>query len=316
MALNRTYLNDDELDKQLAEEGYVVVPFLSPEEVETLKKAYLEAHPNQDVPFYATAHHQDSEFRKKMSEVISEVLRPHAENYFNNCDLLGASFIAKTKSDQSLLQPHQDWNIVDENEFRSFNLWVPLVDLTPENGAIEILPKSHEWIRGYRHSSIDCAYRMVHDLVWENMQPLYLKAGEALIYDHSMLHASKANTTDEPRIACASGLMPSEAQMFFYWNNNGTIEQYESHTEFFMTQNIFEGPSGLKKVANLEYEFPTVEVEQFYQFIGKEIPKSEPTEEFLNETNSIEEEDPRPFWKVYTPVNVLKEIHYRLTSKN
>jgi hypothetical protein len=309
----RTYLNNPELDRQLAEEGFVVVPFLNASEVQVLIKVYSDAHSEQQVPFYATAHHHDSEFRKKMSKAISEVMKPHAEKFFVQCDLLGASFIVKAPKAESSLQPHQDWNIVDETEFRSFNVWIPLVDLNEQNGAIEVLPKSHNWLRGFRHSSIDCAYREVHDLVWENMKPLYLKAGEALIYDHALLHASKANQSSEDRMAVASGVMPSEAAMYFYWNNNGTIEQYESNTEFFMTENIFAGPGDLKKLADLEYGFPSVSVEKFYSLLGKEMPKQ--AEAVQPNIAVSESESALPFWKVYTPANILREIHYRLTSK-
>jgi len=152
-------------------------------------------------------------------------------------------------------------------------------------------------------------------LVWENMKPLYLKAGEALIYDHALLHASKANNSDENRMAVASGVMPSDAQMYFYWNNNGTIEQYESNTDFFMTQNIFEGPTGLKKVAELEYDFPVIEEEEFYHFIGKEPPVKEIETHEVSEKITSKKEN-KPLWKVYTPINILREIHYRLTSEN
>lgn len=315
MESQRQYLKDSQLDKQLAEEGFVVIPFLSGDEVESLKKVFEDAHPEQVQPFYASGHHHDPDFRKEMSSAISEVFQPHFEEVFNQCNLLGASFISKSKDDASKLQPHQDWNIVDETEFRSFNLWVPLVDLSEENGAIEVLPKSHEWIRGYRHSSIDCAYRKVHELVWENMKPLYMKSGEALIYDHSLLHASKANKTDEKRTACASGVMPKEAQIYFYWNNNGTVEQYESNVEFFMTQNIFEGPNELEKVAELEYDFLTVEESDFYRFIGKEMPKSEPIIE-KGLVHSEQETNSRSFWQIYTPMNIFREIHYRINSGN
>ena len=310
---NRKYLIDPVLDRQLAEDGFVVVPFLDAIEIEALKKVYAEDHTVEQVPFYATAHHQDSEFRKKMSEAITSVLKPHSERVFVDCDLLGASFIVKAPKAESSLQPHQDWNIVDETEFRSFNVWIPLVDLNEQNGAIEVLPKSHNWLRGYRHSSIPCAYQQVHDLAWENMKPLYMKAGEALIYDHALLHASKANDSDGNRIAVASGVKPNEAAMYFYWNNEGTIEQYDSNTEFFMTENIFEGPGSLHKVADLRYEFPSVSAEKFYSLIGKEMPRkvaiaeSGPTEETVEQS--------QPFWKVYTPGNILREIHYRLTSK-
>lgn len=308
----RQYLNSVELDKQLREQGYVVVPLLDAAEVEALRNIYEEAHPTQTVPFYATAHHEDTGFRKKMSsDILGSILNPVNE-IFNNCTLLGGSFIVKAQNEQSSLEPHQDWNIVDEREFRSFNIWIPLVDLNDNNGAIEVLPKSHDWVRGVRHSSIPCAYQNVHHLVWENMKVLHLKAGEALIYDHSLLHASKANNSEDPRIACASGIIPSEAEMYFYWNNNQTIEKYESNAEYFMTQNIFTSPIGLKKVEEFQYDFPTVSDTQFYEFSGIEQPIQNSESELPTEPMPIEEK--LPFWKVYTPLNILKEINYRMGS--
>lgn len=310
----RAYLKDADLDRQLADEGFVVIPFLDEAEIVRLKEVYREAHSEEQVPFYATAHHQDPEFRKKMSNAISAVLKPHAERVFLNCDLLGASFIVKAPKAESSLQPHQDWNIVDETEFRSFNVWIPLVDLNEQNGAIEVLPKSHNWLRGYRHSSINCAYREVHGLVWENMKPLYMNAGQALIYDHSLLHASKANHSSENRIAVASGVKPNEAQMYFYWNNHGMLEQYESNTEFFMTENIFEGPGKLKKVAQFGYDFPVVTTEQFHAWNGTKATVVQ--EEILSAPKAVSEAEPcEPFWKVYTPMNIIREINYRLSSK-
>jgi hypothetical protein len=146
------------------------------------------------------------------------------------------------------------------------------------------------------------------------MKPLYMKAGEALIYDHSLLHASKANNSDSRRIACASGVIPNEAQMFFYWNNNGTIERYESNPEYFMAENIFTEPVGLPKVDSFEYDFPSVDEKQFYELAGLEMPVAELIE-LETAVQSINCSTKKlPFWKVYTPLNILKEIHYRLTS--
>jgi hypothetical protein len=308
----RHYLNNTELNAQLIEQGYVVVPLLNADEVRTLSNIYSEAHPKETIPFYATAHHENTEFRKEMSSaIIGSILNP-VDKLFNNCTLLGGSFIVKSQNDQSSLEPHQDWNIVDERDFRSFNIWVPLVDLNDKNGAIEVLPKSHDWVRGIRHASIPCTYQSVHHLVWENMKVLHMKAGEALIYDHSLLHASKANETDEPRVACASGVIPNEAQMFFYWNNNQKIEKYESNADYFMTENIFTAPSSLRKVDELNYDFPSVSESQFYELSGIDPPIQDLKPVPQNESESVVYR--LPFWKVYTPFNILKEINYRLGS--
>ncbi|MGB1318954.1 MAG: hypothetical protein ACPG5W_12130, partial [Flavobacteriales bacterium] len=67
MRTSRQYLNDTELDAQLAEQGFVVVPMLSSDEVESLRNTFLSAHQNGTEAFYATSHHQSTEFRKSMS---------------------------------------------------------------------------------------------------------------------------------------------------------------------------------------------------------------------------------------------------------
>lgn len=82
-----------------------------------------------------------------------------------------------------------------------------------------------------------------------------------------------------------------------------------------MTQNIFQKPTSLQKVADLQYDFPTLEVEQLYSFLGKDLPEEDPSvTESEAPTPVVETET--PFWKVYTPMNILREIHYRITSKS
>jgi hypothetical protein len=216
--------------------------------------------------------------------------------------------IVKGTHNKYLLQPHQDWNIVDESMFRSFNVWIPLVDLNQENGAIMVMPGSHNWIDTYRHSSIPCAFSQVHSLLLEKMQTLYLKAGEALIYDHALIHASHENRSGEVRVACASGIKPKEAEMLFYWNNNGIIEEYKSNADFFMTENVFAGPGSLEKKKTVKYDFKSVSVDEFYTLSGIAVPQKDEPE------LKVERIEGRlPFWKVYTPMNILREIKFRIT---
>jgi hypothetical protein len=201
---------------------------------------------------YATAHVSDIEFRIKMNEFIKEKFQKSIDEYFNNCNPLGGSFIAKGKGERGTLHPHQDWNIVDEQHFRSFNIWVPLVNLHEKNGAIRIEPGSHLWDFNYRSANIGFAYPEKEQGLWKSMLRLDMKAGEALIYDHRLIHASGNNETDEIRLACVYGIIPNGAQMFYYHKNEqGNIDVYESNPDFFLYGNIFEGPKGLHKVDSI-----------------------------------------------------------------
>ena len=89
-------LKNNTLDKQLAQEGYVIVPFLSTQEVKELKNFFYDNH-SDDIPgFYATAHHPDIAFRKKMNDTIKRVFQSSIEKHFTGCEALGGSFVVKT----------------------------------------------------------------------------------------------------------------------------------------------------------------------------------------------------------------------------
>jgi cyclopropane fatty-acyl-phospholipid synthase-like methyltransferase len=308
--VHQKILIDEQMNSELQKEGFVVLPLLDAIQTSELT-TYLNQKTNLDSgTFYATAHAQDVDFRSEMSDKIVEVIQGKVNQNFQNHELLGASFIVKTKQLNQVLQPHQDWNIVDESKYRSYNIWIPLVDLNEDNGVILVMPKSHAWIENYRHSSIPCSFQEVHEQLIEHMTPLYLKAGEALIYDHALLHASLPNNSQNDRIACACGIIPKGAEMKFYWNNEGFIEEYESSKAFFLKENVFTGPHGLKKIRTIENGFVTVDKEQFFDKAG--IAYQQDKEFEIRKNNDIMSN--KSFWKTYSFPNIIKEIQYRLSS--
>ncbi len=273
MKIQEQILRDKELDEQLLEKGYVVVPFLTPAETNELVDFYYQNHPKTQDGMYATAHVNDIEFRMKMNNFIKTVFERAIEKAFINHTALGGSYIAKGKGAKGTLHPHQDWNIVDETEFRSFNVWVPLVDLNENNGAIKILPESHSWLTTYRGANISSAFGNLNDLLWKEMLSLYMKKGEALIYDHRLLHASGENKTDEIRLAAVYGIIPAKSEMRYYHKaDTNTVEVFESNPEFFLNGNIFEGPKGLKSLNKFLFSFPQVEVNDYYRYTNRPKP--------------------------------------------
>jgi hypothetical protein len=246
--MSQRILSDDHLDRSLLNEGHVVVPFLEAGAVSGLKAFFLENHPQGVNGFYATAHATDIAFRQRMNDRIKEAFAGPIAQYFTGCKALGGSFVVKSKENTSRLHPHQDWNIVDEDRYRSFNIWVPLVDLNENNGAIRVMPGSHLWACNFRGPNIPDAFEDMRERIWGKMEQLHMKAGEALIYDHRLFHASDPNTTDELRVAAVFGIIPEEAQMFYYFGRDGKVEVYESSVDFFMTGDIQQGPEVLRKV--------------------------------------------------------------------
>ncbi|CAK9249850.1 unnamed protein product [Sphagnum jensenii] len=260
-------VKDPASEKKLIDDGYIVVPFLSQEETADLKNFYYQFNSDKLEGMSATAHLPDIDRRMEMNNFIKKVFERAIAQTFINATALGGSFIAKGKGKNGTLTPHQDWNIVDELQFRSFNIWVPLVDLNENNGAICIMPGSHTWIQSYRSSNIGSAYHNVEPQLWERMTRLDMRAGEALIYDHRLIHASGENKTDKIRLAAVFGIIPDEASMLYYHKmDDKTVEIYESNKEFFLYENIFEGPKKLKRVGQVPYDFPSITVQQLDRF--------------------------------------------------
>jgi hypothetical protein len=244
--LKQQILSNLQLDKLLLKDGYVVVSFLNPSTIAQLKSFFSAHHPNGIDGFYATAHAQDIAFRNSMNDEIRRNFEEPISKYFHDCRPLGGSFVVKSKTNTNRLHPHQDWNIVDENKFRSFNIWVPLIDLNQSNGAIRVMPRSHKWIKSFRGPNIPDNFDNVREHIWSKMIPLHMKAGEALIYDHRLFHASDPNQTNELRIAAVFGIIPQNAEMLYYFGKVDKIEVYESSVDFFMNGNIQKGNEQLR----------------------------------------------------------------------
>lgn len=97
---------------------------------------------------------------------------------------------------------HQDNNYTHHDPaVGSINIWVALVDMTPENGCLEVVPRSHlngqlpsvETGDGHRKLEIDPS----------TLFPVRMRAGDAIAFTRWTVHGSGKNTTDQPRVAYA-----------------------------------------------------------------------------------------------------------------
>ncbi|MGE0636368.1 MAG: phytanoyl-CoA dioxygenase family protein [Bacteroidia bacterium] len=244
----------------------MVIPFLNRDEIIQLKNFFYRHHLQLPKGLYATAHVQDIEFRKKMNDFISEIFQRANKEKFADIIQLGGTFMNKAHGKEGLLIPHQDWNIVDEEKFRSFNVWVPLVDTDENNGGIQVLEKSHTILPGFRSVNTPSAFENIYDEVWKKMKTLKIPAGHALIYDHRLLHASRENNSDSDRLVVVFGIIPQKAEMRYYYKCENGVEEYACTPEFYLSGNPAEGPGNLIKLRDIKYPFPKINSEQLSAF--------------------------------------------------
>jgi len=245
-------------NEELEKEGYAIVPFLTPDEVEKLTEFFYVNHASLPQGMYASSHAPDFSFRRRMNEEIKNVCSRAVTEVFDAATPLGATFMVKSKGENGSLHPHQDWSIVDENKFHSYNIWLPLVDVSAENGTLLILPHSHNWLKCTRGLNIPSAFDKVESEVWRYLKPLNVKAGYAVVYDHRLLHASDINKTDTPRLVIVYGVIPNQAEMRYYYGRDNEIEEYSCSADFYFSETITQGPGTLPLLSKTINNNPVV----------------------------------------------------------
>ncbi len=286
MSFKKIFL-DEIKNKELERQGFAVVSLLNQEEIDDLTIFFYQEHTKLPAGMYATSHAADLSLRKAMNDKIQKVCKRAVKSTFGNVQTLGGTFMAKCKGENGSIHPHQDWSIVNEHEFFSYNVWLPLVDTTEENGTLLILPKSHTLLKNTRGLNIPSSFESVVKDVWKYMQPINLKAGQALVYDHRMLHASGLNNTDIPRLVLVYGIIPENATMRLFFGRNDSIEEYECSPEYYFNENIFQEPKTIKLLSSKDNLNPSIDLATLNSLYGKRISFLEQISTFFSKKNLI-----------------------------
>lgn len=96
---------------------------------------------------------------------------------------------------------HQDWRSM-QGSLNAVVIWIPLIDINAELGALEILPGSHH--DGLRTDHIEQGFGMVSltDAEKNRMLSVEVKTGDALLFSSFLIHQSGENISAGPRWSC------------------------------------------------------------------------------------------------------------------
>jgi hypothetical protein len=130
---------------------------------------------------------------------------------------------------------HQNWPSAELDE-TTVTLWCPLVDTQIENGAIRIVPGSHKLFPHIETPGVPGYFAgFVEKLKRRHLEAVPMKAGEAIIFDDSLLHWSGSNGTDQPRIAIQIACIPRGTTPLLFIPSGGGFEKVAADTEFYLT---------------------------------------------------------------------------------
>ncbi len=236
----KTIFYDPHLQRQFEEKGYVLLPTLNKEEVEHLLTYYTNQEFDNKIEagFHISLDNQNEDLVKEVGATINDALAPKMEGILNNCQIFTASYVIKEPGLQNIVPPHQDWTFVDEAEFCSATVWTALMDVTEKNGALGVIPGSHTIFNHKRSSPSPQSKSPLADHIFTLfpfVEVIEMKAGESLIFDNRLIHASPPNLSDQARIAVGIGITQAEAQLKHFFQNpsSGKLEEYDVDKDFF-----------------------------------------------------------------------------------
>jgi hypothetical protein len=217
---SRQALKEPGLDARLRTDGYVKVRLISDDEAAELRLAYGELHGWRGQGFEPDPGNPDAEYRNRSREVLGAVLDARLADLFIDYSPFLQGFYCKWP-DTPETHLHADWTSVDEQAgHRSYIAWTALQDIHEDSGQMAVLPGSHAVDGAPRGSNLNLpltsAWVGMEDGIWERMVRVPLLAGEALVFDMGLIHASYTNSTDLPRVAGVTCLRPDEAELVYY----------------------------------------------------------------------------------------------------
>ena len=174
----------------------------SEQEFETAMYRFFQEDSSGFMNCGKTCQHLISLHRLSLSEPLIAKLEELGMKSPNICTrpvmFFNASRLAKSESYYKV-PPHQDWRSM-QGSLNAIVVWVPLVDIGKDLGALEIVPKSH--VLGLLESVENDWYRTVEGTADDKYVSVEVKAGDALFFSAFLLHRSGNNITDSVRWSC------------------------------------------------------------------------------------------------------------------
>lgn len=234
-------LKDEHLQNQLNHDGIILLDFLSPEDVERLNLLFHELHiTKSDIPndkLYTCQHNPDSEYRDKMNQEIGELINPMIEKVFKDVKTTAFTFQIKGIGPNTELGVHQDWSFArEEDGFRTYTLWISLINSDATNGTLSVLKGSHVPADGIRGAGIEPHFEGLQSEILPLLEPLKIKAGQLVLFDSSLIHYSAANNSGSIRVSAMTNIIPSKADTYLYFgsSDDGLIAEYLVPDDFFL----------------------------------------------------------------------------------
>ena len=254
------------LHNEFEEKGYVQLSLLNAQQVDHLLDVYHQFMGEEKETregkehLYESSRTHDLDWNLRMNEAIRNAFVDPVKPHFENYTLFGGTFMLKAPKKSTVLPLHQDWSVVDEDQYQSLFIWCPLVDIHPQNGGLFVLPGSHNYFKNYRSGSMQSQRIQPEGRIKKHIVDIVLSAGQALIYSDRLFHGSYANTTEGHRTVATARINEQNAELVYYHKqNNDQVDVVKASPKFYLQDanrlDRGERPDGYQTLRSISYRY-------------------------------------------------------------
>ncbi|MCO5233296.1 MAG: phytanoyl-CoA dioxygenase family protein [Chitinophagales bacterium] len=265
-------LKDENKEQFFNQYGFIhIKDFISKKKVDLLYKEFSRVHTSIDTSKNQWNSQRDLslEDSKLVSENILHILETEFEKHFIDYKVLSASFMSKNPIKGSTCELHRDFTVFDESMVQYRNFWIPLIDINLENGALYVIPGSHQLFKDIRPMFADWSYEYLKNDLMQFAKSVYPHKGDLILYADKMLHGSWENFTSSPRPVIHGGVLPPQTTLYYNRFKDDKVIKYKVDLDFF-SAGKFEDDEFLKKypiVENYHFQVEDISMQHIIEII-------------------------------------------------
>ena len=265
-----------ESQKMFEQEGYVKIALLDQTDLVKILSYHDKIYRDmqwEDTKLRSFVNKDDSTLVREIDRLLKGIILPKLDSFLVEYDAIMSSFLTKPQN-ACKVDFHQDLNLVDESKYISANLWIALRDVDETNGALKVVPRSHQMIQSLRVSpSFPYFFENFKHRLDAHSEVVQLKAGEAVLFNHRLVHGSHPNSSNEDRHAVIMNMKSKGSGFSYHYRDKSTevIKKYRLTLDEYMTIQDFKEPTG-EVEKEMKYEFPVLSNTDFNSFMFKQKP--------------------------------------------
>lgn len=226
--------------ESLDELGFATFNVFDDAEIEALRMLYEKHFAQKEITaLYASHNSNPVEKSLIINNAIRKIVGGKLQQVFPDYDYFIGHFMVKGAYTEKEFALHQDWNIVDESKYKSYQIWIPLQITYPANGGLFVLPGSHKFFENYRSGSYGIPVVGFEEKLESVVTNILTPPGNVIVYQNGLFHASHPNKTAKDRIAVIVSFVQKNAPTYyFHFNEAASVTDLYSITGETLIQHL------------------------------------------------------------------------------